>query len=159
MPLHRRIPRDRLLVFALLAVYAVALALVAFWPHHVDRDAGPLLDAITRLLPWATYEVVEFVSNIVQFLPLGALLAVVLRRRPWVAVAAGLGASIVIETVQGLLLPGRTASALDVFANTLGTALGVGAVWGVLALLAHRRARRTPPAPPPALRPWTDRET
>lgn len=144
MPRPRRLPRERLVALAVLAVYGVALALVAFWPSHVDRDAGPLLRAIERLLPWATYDVVEFVSNVLLFVPLGAVLAFVLRRAPWATVAVGLGTSAVIELAQWMLLPGRTGSVLDVVANTLGTVVGCAAGLAVRAVLAARRGRRIP---------------
>ena len=55
------------------------------------------------------------------------LLAALLPRGSWwVPAVIGLGASIAIESAQRLLLEERTASLLDVAANTLGAAVGAG---------------------------------
>lgn len=134
-------PRMRRALVAALLVYVVALALIAFWPTHVDRDAGPLLSAIERVFPWATYRRIEFTANIALFVPFGVLLTPLLRSWP-IALACGVGASLAIELVQEVVLPGRTASALDVLANSLGTAVGV-----VVALGIGRATRITPPHP------------
>jgi len=138
-----RDPRPRALLLALLVAYVVTLALIAFWPTHVDRDAGPLLDAIERMFPWATYRRIEFTANVALFVPFGMLLTLLMRSWP-LALGSGVAASLAIEFVQEVALPGRTASVLDVVANSLGTAAGMG-----VALLVARRAaprRRTAPA-------------
>lgn len=121
---------------ALLGAYLLTLAIVAFWPTHVDRDAGPLLEAITRALPWATYPRIEFTANVLLFVPFGMLVTVLVRQ--WqLVLAVGFAASLMIEFVQEVALPGRTASILDVLANTIGIGIGAG-----LAALAARRATR-----------------
>lgn len=135
-------PRTRLVLTGVLCAYVLVLALIAFWPTHVDRDAGPLLRAITRLIPWLTYGRMEFSANILLFVPLGLLLTLLMRQWPWV-VAIGVGSSAVIELTQEFFLPGRTGSIMDVVANGSGTVLGVlvGLVWlGSTARLraAHR---------------------
>lgn len=108
----------------LLAVLVVALAFIAFWPTPVDRDAGWLLERITATFPWATYGRIEFTANIVLFIPLAWCAARGWPRWHAFVVPAGLAASVVIEVLQGLFLAERTASVLDVLANTLGAALG-----------------------------------
>jgi VanZ family protein len=131
-------PRVRALLVVGLAVYVLVLAVIAFWPTHVDRDAGPLLAAIEQLFPWATHRRLEFSANIALFVPFGLLLTPLLRS--WLlTLILGVGASMAIEVVQDLALPGRTASALDVAANSLGTAVGV-----LLALLIVRATRGAP---------------
>lgn len=135
-----RDPRTRPLLLAALIAYIVVLALIAFWPTHVDADAGPLLEAIQRAFPWATYRRIEFTANIALFVPFGLLPTLLLRSWP-LALGLGVATSLLIECVQEVALPGRTASALDVLANSLGTAVGVA-----LALLI---ARLTRPAPAP----------
>lgn len=132
--------RERVIAASSLAVYLIALALIAFWPEHVDRGASTLIRAITRVLPWATHERIEFTSNIALFVPFGLLGALLLHRRIWLAIVAGLAISVFVELVQGAFLPGRTSSVWDVVANTLGTVIGVA-----LAALVRRsaRARRT----------------
>ncbi|MFF0911076.1 VanZ family protein [Microbacterium enclense] len=136
-------PRTRRrLIWAVLAVYGVGLAFAVLWPEHIDKDAGAAYSWLQRLVPVATYARVEFALNIVLFVPLGALLAALLRRRRLAVVGLGWAVSLTIEIIQGTLLPGRTSSALDVAANTLGAALGV---LGVVA--AERLARRRDGAP------------
>lgn len=134
-----RLSVSRRLAVAALVAYLVALALIAFWPHHVDRDAGDLLRAITRLLPWATHERLEFLSNIALFVPMGFLLTALLLHRVIAVVAIGLGMTVVIELAQAAFLPGRTASPWDVVANTLGTLLGLGLYFTITGV---RRAAR-----------------
>ncbi|MFJ6653840.1 VanZ family protein [Microbacterium sp. NPDC091313] len=140
-------PRTRAVLVGVLCTYVLALALIAFWPTHVDRDAGPLLRAITRAIPWLTYGRMEFSANILLFVPFGLLLTLLVRRWPWV-IALGVASSATIELVQEFFLPGRTGSILDVVANGSGTVIGVlvGLVWlastGRLRLATRTRADR-----------------
>ncbi|WP_396668841.1 VanZ family protein [Microbacterium sp. R86528] len=119
---------------AWLVAYGVLLALIAFWPTPVDRNAAGLLHAISAAIPWLSYNLIEFTANIALFVPLGALGAMLLRRRPWLVIVIALGVTIVIESVQALLLAQRTPSGLDIIANTLGAAVGLAIV-----LLVRRR--------------------
>ena len=66
--------------------------------------------------------VVNLVGNVVCFVPLGALLAAVLRRGTLAATAAGTAFCAVVEAVQYGL--GRTADVDDVLLNGVGVALG-----------------------------------
>ncbi|MEZ3159162.1 VanZ family protein [Microbacterium sp. BWT-B31] len=120
--------------------YLVALAAVAFWPTPVDRGASGLLDAITRAVPWLTYDLIEVTANLLLFVPFGGLLALVVTPRGLV-VPIAFAATLAIETLQALLLSERTPSVRDVVANTLGATLGL-----LLVLLVQRlrraRARR-----------------
>ncbi|GAA4373652.1 VanZ family protein [Paeniglutamicibacter cryotolerans] len=125
-------PRHRLIAGILLA-YLVALAAVVFWPTPVDRNSGRFLTAALAWLhshgvpAWFDYALVEWLSNVVMFLPFGFILAVMLPRSCWWApTLIGLGTSIAIESTQLLFLDQRTASLLDVAANTLGAAAGAG---------------------------------
>jgi glycopeptide antibiotics resistance protein len=134
-----------------LVAYIVVLGFVALWPTPVDRAGGELLlKALRRLhrwgIPdWADYALVESVSNVLLFVPLGALMVLLLGRRYWwAAPAAGVLLSSLIELAQFLFLPARYPALADVAANTLGAALGAG-----LALLTTTR-RNTAQIPPPA---------
>ena len=129
----RTAPRTpkRPLVLVLLAVYLILAAVIAFWPTPVDADAAPLLTRlITKLhdhgMPtWLGYDHLEFTANVLFFIPLGALLTLLLaRRRWWLAALIGLGASICIELVQQELLAARFSSLTDVAANSLGALIG-----------------------------------
>lgn len=141
--------RRRRIVLAL--AYAAGLAIVLFWPVHIDGAGGfvrfgPLLDAIALLgIPqWASYPFVEFAFNMALFVPLGLLLAVGsprsgLRR---IATATGLGlvVSCLAEFAQYLFLPDRTTDVRDVLANALGAGVGAGIVVAVDYGVRRRRA-------------------
>lgn len=130
---HRRASRPHAVAAAVFALYAVALVAIVFWPTPVDRGAGRLLSAITRRIPFLTYDVIEFTANIALFVPFGILLAILLkpRRRSLVVaqvVAFAFAIALAIEVSQGVFLAERTASVLDVVANMCGAVLGSGAV-------------------------------
>ncbi len=95
----------------------------------------------------------EFVMNAVIIAPVPFFGSILLPSsyswRDWTAV--GFAGALLVETLQGLLLPGRNASYVDVVANTLGALLGAG-----LAEMARRSRRATasrPPASAPEGRP------
>lgn len=123
-----------------LAIYLAILAAIAFWPSPVDQGAGPLLQAITRLIPALTYPRIEFAANIALFIPLGLLLTLILTTRRWLVLPIAILATVAIECVQALALGARTPSVLDIVANTAGACLGM-----VLAVLYETlRTSRTP---------------
>ncbi|MCZ2829142.1 VanZ family protein [Modestobacter sp. VKM Ac-2986] len=103
-------------------VTALAEALTAPWPGAVQRAQ------------------VEAAANVLLFVPVGALAAVLVRRRsPVLPVALGAGLSVLVELVQ-TTLPGRVPDLADVAANTAGTVVGVALAAGCRSAL--RRARR-----------------
>lgn len=122
-----------------LVVYIVCLAFVAFWPVPVDRDADAILGAITSAAPWFTYERIEFLANVVIFMPFGLLLVATLRRRGTLALLIAVGVSVGMEAGQAMFLLERTPSLLDVVANTAGAAIGIVIA---LDLLRPARSRR-----------------
>lgn len=129
-----------------LIAYVVVLAGVALWPQPVDRPIAELLHRALRWLHrrgvpgWFDYSVVESASNVLLFVPLGALVAWVIGRGYWwVGAAAGLLTSCAIELAQFLFLPGRYPTLADVLANTLGALLGALLA---LPLMSRRRPVR-----------------
>lgn len=130
--------------------YAIILGAIALWPTPVDRaGAGMLMKALKKLhaagMPaWINYAFVESASNVVLFVPLGALVVWILGRRYWWAgAAAGLLLSGLIELAQFAFLPERYPSLADVVADTGGSTLG-----GLFALLVMTlREARAKPAP------------
>ncbi|CAN5199684.1 hypothetical protein BH11ACT3_BH11ACT3_13130 [soil metagenome] len=71
------------------------------------------------------YDFADFVANIVFFVPVGLIAALLLSRRLWwLAIPLGVSLSICIELGQLLFLPGRDASVTDVLANSTGTVIG-----------------------------------
>jgi VanZ family protein len=110
---------------AYLSAYTLTLTAIAFWPTPVDRAAGPVIQAITRLIPMLTYPRIEFASNILLFVPLGLLLTLILTTRRWLVLPIAFLATVTIECVQAVLLDARTPSVLDIVANTAGACLGM----------------------------------
>ena len=147
-------PLWRRLLAATAVLYAAALAIVLFWPVHVDGRGGlfrfdPVLNLLGRFgIPaWASYPFVEFGANAALFLPLGVLWALVVDRWPAVlrVVTAGvLGAtiSVVAELGQGLLMADRTMDPRDVVANGIGATIGALATVLVVHAVRRHRPRR-----------------
>ena len=110
------------------------LALIAFWPTPVDRGASDFIDAITRAVPWLTYDLIETVANVALFVPFGVLLALVLPLHRGLVVPIALATTLIIESGQALILSERTPSLRDIVANVLGATIGLAIV--------HLRERR-----------------
>lgn len=130
--------------------YALILGAIALWPTPVDRGGARLLakalkELHQRGMPgWIDYTFVESASNILLFVPLGALVVWILGRRYWWAGGAtGMVLSAGIEVAQFVFLPARYPSLLDVAANTAGATLGSLLMLLVLTL----RKARAKPAP------------
>ena len=121
----------------LLVVYAVVLALIAFWPVPVDQGASGFLRSISSVVPWLTYDVIETGANVLLFMPFGVLLALALPLQRGLVVPLALATTLVIESGQALFLADRTPSLRDIVANVLGAAIGLAIVQ-----LAERRAAR-----------------
>lgn len=140
-------PRARITTLALLAIVLTGMALVGFWPTPVDRDAA---GTIREVIAWfhahgvdaVSYARIEKVANIGFFMPLGVLLAVVLRRWMLLAGALVLVATVSIELGQLLFLPDRYPSLSDIAMNTAGGLTGLLLVAGVRATRWLRSARR-----------------
>ena len=89
----------------------------------------------------------EFVCNILIIAPVSAIGSILWSRTTWLTwTALAFVGACAVEITQGALLPHRTASYVDVVANTLGGLLGA------LAVLAWRRVsrRRTAAGTPPS---------
>jgi glycopeptide antibiotics resistance protein len=126
----------------LLAVYVVGLALVVLWPGGVAHglDLSRQLRALG--LSWVTYNQLESFANVVLFLPLGLLVALIIPTgRWWILVLGLIVVSGSIELAQALFIPGRVASVLDVLANATGGLAGMavaGMIRGVTYLVRRR---------------------
>lgn len=121
----------------ILGAYVFVLTLIALWPTPVDSGAGPLLRLVARVAPILTYSRIEFGANILLFVPLGLLLALILQRR-YLIVPIAVVATVTIESIQALMIDKRTPSVLDIIANLTGACLGLL----IVAFIEWRRARR-----------------
>ncbi len=102
------------------ALVAASLGLVLFMTL---RPVQTLVVTPTFCIFCGTLGGVDFALNVVLFVPLGIGLRWVLGQ--WKAAAiTGAVTTLVIETLQWRLIPGRDASLGDLVANTLGTMLG-----------------------------------
>ena len=125
--------RHRLLL-AFTGLYLLAVACITLNPFPGDPKRNAFLEgllaafAATPALAWIDYDVIEFTANIVLFVPMGVLLALLLGRgRRWLALALGVAASLTIEFIQ-LFEPARVSDARDIIANSLGAIIGIGLV-------------------------------
>jgi glycopeptide antibiotics resistance protein len=137
--------RGRVLTATLLAVYIFAVALVVLWPTPLDAVASGLIQRVLSALQragapnWFDYNLIESGANVVMFVPLGFLAALLLPSvLRWLTPAGALLFSGAIEWCQQSFLPGRHASLQDVWVNTLGAAIGTALAY---AWLERRRKR------------------
>ncbi len=108
------------------------------WRTSGNQLEGGILnpDAWTATVTWTTGYLSEMTFNVVLFLPVGMLAALLIRRRRWpLALLAGFAFTALIELVQ-VPEPDRISDPRDLVMNTAGTMLGV------LIVLAARMVRR-----------------
>lgn len=89
----------------LLLLYGASLAMIGFWPTPIDRPisgslAGGLRWFREQGFHWLAYGVVESALNLLLFVPLGLLLAVVTAPRWWATVLCEIATSCLIELGQ-----------------------------------------------------------
>jgi hypothetical protein len=136
-------PRANRLLTAALAAYCVFLAFVLLAPTAGPQSSsvGGLEALVQHLGAPAALTApgrVEFVCNALILMPVSALGSLRWPRttwRDWTAYAFVVAGG--VEVLQGLLLPARSASFVDVVANTLG---GLGGAAFVAALRGWRSA-------------------
>jgi len=138
----------------LLALFTIGYLAVVAWvtlgPQPLDAAGSRALFRLLRFFgnhdatQWITYDRVQFLANIAMFVPVGLLFLLVLgRRRWWLAIAAGVVATVAIEVAQRGI-PGRVSDPNDVLANSVGALVGVIAALVITtpAALRDRRARQ-----------------
>jgi len=140
-----RVSRARVVCCSLLLLgFATAVFAATLTPDPLDRGLQPaiqqILDAMHRrgLPGWFGYPALEFSANVLMFVPLAFLIAMLLPYRfRWLAFAIGPALSIGIEVVQAVGLSARFASVGDVIANSVGAFIG-----GILAIALRAAVRR-----------------
>ena len=132
----------RRVVGRLLLLCFCTVLLITLFP--IAPDLGfltPLTELLTRIGVPAedAGDVLEAILNVLMFVPLGLLLVFLMPSRWWWLAVLGCAAvSFGVELVQAVALSGRSATFIDVVANSTG-----GAIGSVVALLWLRvRERR-----------------
>lgn len=126
----------------LLAASVIVLALIGFWPTHIDASIrGTLLADVERAVPWLTYRRMEFGANVLAYIPLTYLATLSLWRLRALVVPLAIAASVSVETWQHFQ-DGRTSSLLDVAANSIGAVIGFVLALGLRRLTRPRRTGR-----------------
>jgi glycopeptide antibiotics resistance protein len=136
------------LTWVFCSVVLAAILAITLWPTPVDR---PVDRQLLGLLAWlhragmpgfVDYDFVQTASNVVMFLPLGVLVAILVTPSLWWASGVlGLTLSVGVELCQYLFLPQRFASLYDVASNTAGALLG-GAIVALMRRLTRVAGRR-----------------
>lgn len=141
--------RHRRVAATLLVAYLVIGALIVLWPNSgvAAASVGRMTSVLGSLgaPAWVSRAEVEFLANVLLFVPLSFLGSFLVRSFNWQGwLVLGFCASGLIEFGQLLLLSGRNATVGDVVANSLGALLGALLVLPVrdrmiLALAGYRR--------------------
>ncbi|HEX6707949.1 MAG TPA: VanZ family protein [Albitalea sp.] len=139
MPGHRSSAAPLAGLYAALVVYA------SLYPFSGWRQPGVSVFAFLSQPWWHWWTAFDLVSNLVGYLPLGALLFGTGVRSGWsvgrslaFALGAGAGLSFTMELLQNFL-PQRRSTNVDLALNVMGTALGALLGWGLHVLGAVGR--------------------
>ena len=114
----------------LLIGYSALLAVVLFSPGSGAQSGmvtwlETLLRGMGAPRNWVTFSRLEIIMNAAIVAPVTVLGALILPRWSWRDwTACGFLVALLVELLQGLLLPAREASLRDVVANTAGALLG-----------------------------------
>ena len=136
----------RICLAVVLVAYVGGLLVLTLWPDTTTTPGAAgaskaIHSAQSNGAPsgfnWAS---VEWVANILVFIPVTLLLALLLPLRRWyLAAIAGVLLSVAIEATQHWFLPGRDASVRDLVTNSIGSVVGAALVAGFALIRAKRR--------------------
>jgi glycopeptide antibiotics resistance protein len=137
--------RRRLVLFAMF-IYAIFVLVITITPQmpgsgFVRRLVDRLLYEVhTRgILPGLDFLHIEFVGNIVMFVPLGIFAALLLPRKAWwVLLLLGTAFSGAIEFFQGTFLPGRVPEVRDLVSNSTGFLIGAALSIALRLVVSYR---------------------
>jgi glycopeptide antibiotics resistance protein len=126
--------------------YSLFVAVITLTPkmpgaNFVGRVVDRLLASLQYrgLFPNANFLTIEFIGNILMFVPLGIFVAMLVsRRRWWLLLFTGTLMSGFIELSQMLFLPGRVPEVRDLISNSTGFLIGAVSAVLVRLLVAHR---------------------
>ena len=116
----------------LLAAVFGTILLITMWPAPVDKGYSGSIDKVLTVMHrhgipnWFGYNHLEFTANIVMFVPLGFLVALLLTQRLWwLALIICPAFSVSIELTQAAFLAARFATVSDVVSNSIGALVGI----------------------------------
>jgi glycopeptide antibiotics resistance protein len=90
---------------------------------------------------WITFNLLEFVANMLLFLPFGVFFVLLFGRgRWWLAILLGIALTVGIEFAQQFI-PNRVSDVRDVVSNSIGTVIGTMFALLVTASKARRLRR------------------
>src|SRR5690348_2135866 len=107
-----------------LSIALVALALGVIAALTLGPSPGPISTPSPCII-CADNGAEDFGLNILLFIPYGFALRLLTAKRRYV-IAAVVATTIVVETLQATVIPGRDSTLGDVLSNTIGGALGLG---------------------------------
>jgi glycopeptide antibiotics resistance protein len=126
----KRFTWPRAILAAALAVYAAGIFANTVLPIYLNQplQLQPWTPKLA-LIPFYDYEVMDAITNVIVFAPLGILIPLLMRRPSWVKVVLTAAAlSLTIELLQivtdGLFGGGHVADVNDFLWNTVGGAVG-----------------------------------
>lgn len=106
--------------------------MATLWPTPLDQGFESSINKLFVVLYrngvplWFGYNKLEFSANVLMFIPLGFLVALLLPGRIWwLALIICPAMSIAIELTQALALSARFATVVDVMSNSLGAVIGI----------------------------------
>lgn len=115
-----------------LAITAIVVLLATMWPTPLDQGYGASIERFLGVLhrngipTWFGYNKLEFSANVLMFVPVGFLVALLLPVRGWwLALIICPALSIGIELTQSVFLSARFATAIDVASNSIGALIGI----------------------------------
>jgi len=126
----RRLTAPRAAVAVVLCVYVAGVVANTVFPVFTDKPArsGSWGDGLA-LVPFAHYEVADAIMNILVFVPVGVLVALLAARARWwtaliVSAVFSLGIEVTQHVTAHLLGGGHVADVNDLLSNVAGGVLG-----------------------------------
>lgn len=128
-----------------LAICITVVLFATMWPTPLDQGYSESINRVLDVLhrngipEWFGYDKLEFSANVLMFLPIGFLIALLLPAQVWwlaFLICPILSGS--IELTQANFLSARFATITDVIANSIGATIGAVLAGAILALVHTR---------------------
>lgn len=120
----------------ILIAYLLIIAAATLVGTVLSDIIMPVIDEISRHVSWLTFRRLEYVANIVLFIPFGFILSFLFSRAAYLVFPAAFVTTVAIESIQALALFDRVPTTTDVIANAAGACIGI-----LIAAPALRRRR------------------